>query len=71
MNSNMLKSVIVKNGDTQAKLAEAMGIQVSALNQRINGQIEFRRNEINFIKNRYKLSADEVDVIFFEELVSA
>jgi len=71
MNSNMLKSVIVKNGDTQAKLADAMGMQVSALNQRINGQIEFRRNEINFIKNRYNLSADEVDVIFFEELVSA
>lgn len=71
MNSNMLKSVIVKNGDTQERLAEAMGLQTSALNQRINGKIEFRRNEINFIKNRYQLSADEVDVIFFEELVSA
>ncbi|MBO7710741.1 MAG: DUF739 family protein [Lachnospiraceae bacterium] len=70
MNSNLLKSMIVKNGDTQEKLAEAMGMAVSALNLRINGRIEFRRNEINFIKHRYKLSSEELDEIFFEELVS-
>lgn len=70
MNSNLLKSVIVKHGDTQEKLAEAMGLAVSALNLRINGHIEFRRNEINFIKNRYHLSGTEVDEIFFDELVS-
>ena len=46
-----------------------MGLAVSALNLRINGHIEFRRNEINFIKNRYHLSGTEVDEIFFDELV--
>lgn len=71
MNSNSLKAVIVKNGDTQTELAEAMGIPASALSQRINGIIDFRRNEINFIKNRYHLTAEEVDQIFFEEVVSA
>lgn len=71
MNSNLLKSIITKNGDTQAKLAEAMGLQISALSQRINGHIEFRRNEIRFIKQRYNLSSEEIDNIFFEELVSA
>lgn len=70
MNSKLLKGTIVLHGDTQASLAEDMGMATSALNQRINGQIEFRRNEINFIKNRYNLSAEEVDSIFFEELVS-
>jgi len=70
VNSNLLKSVIVKHGDTQEKLAEAMGLAVSALNLRINGHIEFRRNEINFIKHRYNLTSAEVDEIFFEELVS-
>ena len=70
MNSNLLKSVIVKHGDTQEKLAEAMGLSVSALNLRINGHIEFRRNEINYIKQRYDLTPAEVDEIFFEELVS-
>lgn len=70
MNSDLLKSFIVKNGDTQSRLAEAMGLQVSALSQRINGHIDFRRNEIRFIKQRYNLTSEEIDSIFFEELVS-
>lgn len=70
MNSRLLKATIVKNGDTQEKLAEAMGIQTSGLNMRINGHTEFRRNEINFIKQRYGLTSDEIDSIFFTELVS-
>ena len=48
-----------------------MGLPTSALNMRINGKIEFRRNEIIFIKRRYSLSSDEVDSIFFTEIVSA
>lgn len=71
MNSNLLKATIIKNGDTQEKLADAMGLPTSALNMRINGKIEFRRNEIIFIKRRYGLSSDEVDSIFFTEIVSA
>ena len=71
MNANLLKAVIIKNGDTQAILAEAMGLPVSALSQRISGKIEFRRNEIRFIKNRYNLTAEETDDIFFEDVVSA
>ena len=70
MNSNLLKATIIKNGDTQEKLADAMGLPTSALNMRINGKIEFRRNEIIFIKLRYSLSSDEVDSIFFTEIVS-
>lgn len=70
MNSNLLKAMIIKNGDTQEKLAEAMGLPTSALNMRINGKIEFRRNEIIFIKQRYSLSSDEVESIFFNEIVS-
>ena len=71
MNSNLLKATIIKNGDTQENLADAMGLPTSALNMRINGKIEFRRNEIIFIKRRYSLSSDEVDSIFFTEIVSA
>ena len=70
MNGNLLKSIIVKNGDTITRLAEAMGLPISALSQRISGRIDFRRAEIRFIKNRYNLSSEEVDTIFFEELVS-
>lgn len=70
MDSNLLKAALKKNGETQEQLAEAMGLQTSALNMRINGKIEFRRNEINFIKKRYNLTCDEVDSIFFAEVVS-
>ena len=70
VNSKLLKATIIKNGDTQETLAEAMGLITSGLNMRINGHIEFRRNEINFIKNRYNLTSGEVDEIFFTELVS-
>lgn len=70
MNKNLLKAVIAKNGDTQSRLAEAMGMQISALSQRMSGQVDFRRNEIRFIKQRYNLSCEEVDSIFFEELMS-
>lgn len=71
MNSKLLRAEIVKNGDTQASLAQQMGLQVSALSMRISGKIEFRRNEILFIKNRYGLTAEETERIFFEDAVSA
>lgn len=70
MNGNLFKAKMVENGDTQEKLAEAMGLQTSGLNLRINGKREFRLNEMNFIKQRYGLSCEEIDKIFFTELVS-
>jgi len=71
MNGNLLKAIIVKNGETLTILAEAMGIPLSALSQRISGRVDFRRNEIRFIKNRYHMTCQEVDEVFFTELVSA
>lgn len=71
MNCNLLRAEIVKHGDTQARLAQLMGLQVSALSMRMSGKIEFRRNEILFIKNRYGLTAEETERIFFEDAVSA
>lgn len=66
MNTGLLKSVMVKNGDTQAKLAEFLGLSLSGLNAKIHGKnASFRQNEIMAIKKRYGLSADEIDEIFF------
>lgn len=67
MDSALMKSYIVKNHDTQASLAAALGISASNLNEKINGKAEFRQNEIGVIKARYKLSAKEVDAIFFKQ----
>ena len=70
MNTAMLKAVMIQNGDTQAILAQALGMAQSALNARINGKIDFRKSEIQFIRNRYHLTSEMTDLIFFTEEVS-
>lgn len=70
MNATLFNIQMVKHNDTQSKLAEAMGMAQSALSARINGKIEFRQNEINFIRKRYDLSEQETVDIFFAEEVS-
>lgn len=69
MKSQLLKSVLVRNGETQKDLADAMGLSQARLSLKINetdGAV-FNRIEIDFIKKRYKLSAVENDDIFFSE----
>lgn len=72
MNTQLLKSYIVKHDRTQAMLAESMGISLSTLNAKINESVgrEFNQAEISFIKNRYNLTAEEVIEIFFSSKVS-
>lgn len=70
MNAALLKGKMVENGDTQASLAEALGISRSRLNAKINGSADFRQLEILFIKERYKLTAKDINNIFFTHEVS-
>ena len=65
MNTKALKARMVANGDTQAQLAEAIGISALNLNDKLNGKVSFRQSDIAAIKERYHLSADDVDRIFF------
>lgn len=65
MNTQLLKSKIVEFGETQAQLAQAIGISPSNLNDKINGKVSFRQDDIAAIRNRYHLTADDVDLIFF------
>lgn len=65
MNSNILKSIIKLNEDTQEELAEYLGITNSTLSFKINGKNDFLRSEIQLIKQRYKLTPQEIDQIFF------
>lgn len=70
MNQNELKAEIRRNGDTQERLAEALDLSVSGVNDRVNGRVEFRRSEINIIRQRYNLSAADTMRIFFDDAVS-
>ena len=66
MNSALLKSYMVKFKDTQQDLADFLDISLSNLNAKVNGNgSDFRQNEIRAIKERYALTAAEVDEIFF------
>ena len=67
MNKNMFVSKMKLFGDTQQILAEAMNMSLSRLNAKINETdgAEFTQSEITFIKIRYHLTAEDVDLIFF------
>ena len=52
-------------GITQEELAEYLGITNSTLSFKINGKNDFLRAEIQLIKQRYKLTPQEIDQIFF------
>lgn len=69
MNSRLLESKMVLHGDTGGTLAEALGItrqQFSAKKNETNGA-EFTQREIKIIKERYNLTPQDVDDIFFAD----
>lgn len=66
MNRNMLKSIMALHDDTIRDLADYLGITPNSVSNKINENgTEFRQGEIAMIKERYNLSADQVDDIFF------
>ena len=67
MNTKLLKSKMVAYGDTQESLADALGISRTRLTSKINGVSDFRQMEMIFIKERYGLSADDIDDIFLDQ----
>lgn len=65
MNKNLLRYFMSVNGDNQTTLAEALGMQQSALSTRMNGKTDFRKNEMEVIRKRYNLDAEKMQEIFF------
>ena len=66
MNGALLKSIMVLNGDTNRDLAEFLGITPGSVCNKINEKdTEFKQGEIAMIKERYHLTPEQVDAIFF------
>lgn len=67
MNKPLLASIMIKNGDTQSTLANAMGLSLSRLNAKINERegASFTQPEMEFIIERYKLTNEEAIQVFF------
>ena len=66
MNKALLRSIMLLNGDTYKSLAVYLGITEQSVNAKINeNKTEFKQSEIAMIRDRYNLSADQVEAIFF------
>lgn len=68
MNKNLLESVMKLHGDTGGMLAEYLHIARSTFSAKINetNGAEFTQNEIRIIKEKYNLSAEQINDIFFD-----
>jgi hypothetical protein len=60
------------HGDTQKDLAEFIGISLTRFNAKLNGAngAEFTQGEIARIKEKYNLTGEQVNEIFFTKVVS-
>ena len=71
MNKKLFKAFMAMYGDTNASLAEYLGLTEQSVCNKINENgTEFKRGEIIRIKIRWNLNADMVDGIFFSPEVS-
>ncbi len=72
MNKQKLESVMKLHNDNGQTLAQYLGIARPTFSNKLNETrgAEFTQGEIRLIKERYNLSAEEVDMIFFNQKVS-
>lgn len=72
MNKQKLRAVLALQGDTQRSLAEYLGISENRLSNKINGTggADFNQTEIMLIKEKFGLSSEQLDEIFFNVEVS-
>ena len=68
MDKNLFRAVMTENGDNYDTLAKILGMTVSTLSNKINKKSNngFTQPEILKMKELYKLSALQIDRIFFK-----
>ncbi len=68
MDKAKLKSYMALFDDTNKELADYLEISEQSVSNKINENgTEFKQGEIRRIKDRYNLTPEEVDAIFFAE----
>lgn len=71
VNISKLKGKIVENGLSIEKLADLIGINRSTLYRKLNHKGEtFTIKEASLIAKTLKLTAEEVNFIFFDQIVA-
>lgn len=65
MNKNAFRAVMIYHGDTQRTVADALNISDQTVSDKINGVSDFKQSEIKTLIERWKLTPEQVDDIFF------
>ena len=67
MKKNLLEAKMKLHNDNQSDLAASIGISLQTFNKKLNGTggAEFTQGEIQKVKEKYNLTSQEVDEIFF------
>lgn len=66
MRTNLLKSVRIREGLTQKKIAEIIEISPTSYSKKESGLVDFSLTEISKIINICNLTVDEMVEIFFD-----
>lgn len=69
MNKNKLKGKIRERGLTYQKLAKKIGISVTSVNYKVNGQNLFNHEEMIKLREILRLTDNEIIEIFFHKVV--
>ncbi|MEE1137295.1 MAG: DUF739 family protein [Acutalibacteraceae bacterium] len=66
-NDKILKGKIVEKGKSRSDMASVLGIDISTLSKKLNGTTEWKRSEMQIIRNYLGLTLEESESIFFAE----
>lgn len=70
MNKNLFRAMHTAHGDSQKFVAEnVLGISEQALSAKVNGDTDFKHSEIKLLIDRYDLTPDDVEKIFFGDII--
>ena len=67
LNKNLFRAMHTAHGDTQKQVAEILGIAEQTLSEKVNGETDFKHSEIKTLIDRYGLTPEQVDTIFFDK----
>lgn len=72
MNKNLFDLILLSHAEDQASLAEFLGLTKHHVSAKLDerGGFEFNQAEISMIKEKFSLSPEEIDNLFFNQEVS-
>lgn len=60
-----LRGLIKEHYDTQQRFADKLGLSEVALSNKLNGNVQFKQDEISKTKEIFELTPEQVVSIFF------